>query len=233
MSQVVFRPSYLVQASPRLKAEHPPKTDVLPVNSDDRSPPAPFGLRWVGLLMFTSRWLQAPLYVGLIIAQALYVAQFLQELRHIQWGVSEREWILVILSLIDVVMVSNLLVMVIIGGYELFVSRIKGIDEHPDRPNWLRHINSNLLKLKVAMAIIGISSIDLLRTFVSLHDVMRQPGANNFVMWQLIIHLALVGSACAIAVISRITDAHDQPPAPHSVSITARRSDRATAATVN
>src|ERR1700760_2595700 len=118
-------------------------------------------------LIFGSRWLQVPLYVGLIVAQAVYVLLFLKELWHLvahSFDASEQQIMLVVLGLIDVVMISNLLVMVIVGGYETFVSRLN-LNGHPDEPEWLSHVNASVLKIKLAMAI-GISSISLLRTFI-------------------------------------------------------------------
>src|SRR6186713_49935 len=114
-------------------------------------------------LIFMSRWLQVPLYLGLIVAQAIYVWQFMLELANIfdevflHGGMDEGEIMLAVLGLVDVVMIANLLIMVIIGGYETFVSRIK-LDDHPDQPEWLSHVNANVLKTKLAMAIVGISS---------------------------------------------------------------------------
>lgn len=128
-------------------------------------------LRPIGLfprLIFGSRWLQLPLYVGLIVAQAVYVLLFLKELWHLalhSFDASEQQIMLTVLGLIDVVMISNLLVMVIVGGYETFVSRLN-LRGHPDEPEWLSHVNASVLKIKLAMAIVGISSISLLRTFI-------------------------------------------------------------------
>jgi uncharacterized protein (TIGR00645 family) len=119
-------------------------------------------------LIFGSRWLQLPLYIGLIVAQCVYVVLFLKELWHLiahSFDFSEQQIMLVVLGLIDVVMISNLLVMVIVGGYETFVSRLN-LNGHPDEPEWLSHVNASVLKIKLAMAIIGISSIHLLRTFI-------------------------------------------------------------------
>ena len=135
-------------------------------------------------MIFTSRWLQAPLYLGLIVAQVIYVVVFMVELIHLGSGVlesflhpgehgieiEEATIMLGVLGLIDVVMIANLLIMVIIGGYETFVSKIH-IDGHPDQPEWLSHVNANVLKVKLAMAIIGISSIHLLKTFIEVGDL--------------------------------------------------------------
>jgi uncharacterized protein (TIGR00645 family) len=125
-------------------------------------------LRPLPQLIFSSRWLQLPLYLGLIIAQGVYAVLFLKELWHIVLGslnFTEQEIMLAVLGLIDVVMISNLLIMVIVGGSETFVSRLE-LEKHPDQPKWLSHVNASILKIKLAMAIIGISSIHLLRTFI-------------------------------------------------------------------
>ncbi len=118
-------------------------------------------LRPLPALIFGSRWLQLPLYLGLIVAQGVYVILFLKELWHLiaeATTLTEQAMMLMVLGLIDVVMISNLLVMVIVGGYETFVSRLK-LEGHPDQPEWLSHVNASVLKIKLAMAIIGISSI--------------------------------------------------------------------------
>ncbi|MGO1000634.1 TIGR00645 family protein [Lysobacter sp. CA196] len=119
-------------------------------------------------LIFSSRWLQLPLYLGLIVAQGVYVFKFVKELMHLVQDAAtldEQGIMLIVLGLIDVVMISNLLVMVIVGGYETFVSRLR-LEGHPDQPEWLSHVNASVLKVKLAMAIIGISSIHLLKTFI-------------------------------------------------------------------
>src|SRR5690606_15643021 len=129
-------------------------------------------------LIFSSRWLQLPLYLGLIVAQCVYVFLFLKELWHLiihAFDFSEQQIMLVVLGLIDVVMISNLLIMVIVGGYETFVSRL-GLNGHRDQPEWLSHVNAGVLKVKLAMAIIGISSIHLLRTFIEA-SAMGTPNA--------------------------------------------------------
>jgi uncharacterized protein (TIGR00645 family) len=174
----------------------------------------------VGLLIFFSRWLQAPLYLGLIVAQAIYVVVFMIELWHLAEGVilhpediTEAAIMLSVLGLIDVVMIANLLIMVIIGGYETFVSRIK-VDGHPDQPEWLSHVNANVLKVKLAMAIIGISSIHLLKTFIEVGDMTNgatdgsetgQDYTTEGVMWQVIIHSVFILSALALALIDRMS----------------------------
>jgi uncharacterized protein (TIGR00645 family) len=130
-------------------------------------------------LIFLSRWLQAPLYFGLIVAQGVYVYHFIIELFHLIGEaphIEEKEIMLTVLGLIDVVMIANLLIMVIVGGYETFVSRLR-LEGHPDQPEWLSHVNAGVLKVKLATALIGISSIHLLKTFIEIGTpaVTEQP----------------------------------------------------------
>lgn len=167
----------------------------------------------LGHFIFFSRWLQAPLYIGLVIAQVIYVWQFLKELYNLfgyaflhfdpphgmEDSSHEAVTMLMVLGLVDIVMISNLLIMVIVGGYETFVSRIR-LDNHPDQPEWLSHVNANVLKTKLAMSIIGISSIHLLRTFIQSDDM-----DNDTMLWQTLIHLAFIVSALALAWIDRMS----------------------------
>jgi uncharacterized protein (TIGR00645 family) len=192
-------------------------------------PPPGHRLRPLAWLIFASRWLQVPLYLGLIVAQCAYVFLFLKELTHLVTDVAtmgEQEMMLIVLGLIDVVMISNLLVMVIVGGYETFVSRL-GLQGHPDQPEWLSHVNASVLKVKLAMAIIGISSIHLLKTFIAAGAVGGLPmctpdqitamaeavhkGAatcatltSEGVMWQTVIHTIFILSALGIAWTDRV-----------------------------
>ena len=174
-------------------------------------------------LIFASRWLQLPLYLGLILAQAVYVFHFWVELVHLieaafgdhaalaklvgsigyksdvqVTALNETIIMLVVLALIDVVMISNLLIMVIVGGYETFVSRMH-LENHPDQPEWLSHVNASVLKVKLATAIIGISSIHLLKTFINAANYDQK-----VLMWQTIIHVVFLLSAMAIAATDRI-----------------------------
>ena len=124
--------------------------------------------------IFWSRWLQAPLYVGLVVAQGVYVYQFMHELAILvtkAGSLTEAEVMLIVLGLIDVVMIANLLIMVIIGGYETFVSKLD-LEGNPDQPEWLSHVNAGVLKVKLAVALISISSIHLLRTFINAAPVL-------------------------------------------------------------
>lgn len=167
-------------------------------------------MRPIPILIFGSRWLQLPLYLGLIVAQCVYVLLFLKELVHLvgDWRTfTEQQVMLVVLGLIDVVMISNLLVMVIVGGYETFVSRLN-LKGHPDEPEWLSHVNASVLKIKLAMAIIGISSISLLRTFIEAGNLgtTRSNFTESGVMWQVLIHMTFIVSAIGIAWVDRLSE---------------------------
>ena len=158
----------------------------------------------LGGFIFWSRWLQAPLYVGLIVAQTVYVYRFIIELIHLVVdvrGLSETDIMLLVLGLIDVVMIANLLIMVIVGGYETFVSKLN-LQDHPDEPEWLSHVNAGVLKVKLAMALIGISSIHLLKTFINAPHMTEQT-----IKWQVVIHLTFVVSALVMAYTDRIATA--------------------------
>jgi uncharacterized protein (TIGR00645 family) len=166
-------------------------------------------------LIFSSRWLQAPLYFGLIVAQGVYVYHFLVELFHLLHDlthVTESEIMLIVLGLIDVVMISNLLIMVIVGGYETFVSRLQ-LDSHPDIPEWLSHVNVNTMKIKLALALVGISSIHLLKTFIEMEHFaelvhkgeMTMSETHLIVGGQLAIHGMFLLSALFMAYTAKIT----------------------------
>jgi len=154
--------------------------------------------------IFASRWIQAPLYLGLIVAQMVYCYLFMVELSHLVHGafsdkhISETEVMLVVLGLIDVVMIANLLIMVIVGGYETFVSRLD-LEGHPDQPEWLSHVNAGVLKIKLSTAIIGISSIHLLKTFINAGNLPE-----HTIKWQVIIHVVFLVSAAAMAWVDKL-----------------------------
>jgi uncharacterized protein (TIGR00645 family) len=194
----------------------------------DPTPLVPSRLSPLSNLIFASRWLQLPLYLGLILAQGVYVVHFWVELMHLikaafgdaaalqqlvgsigyksdvqVTALNETIIMLVVLALIDVVMISNLLIMVIVGGYETFVSRLN-LEGHPDQPEWLSHVNASVLKVKLATAIIGISSIHLLKTFINAANYTEQ-----VLLWQTVIHIAFLFSALAIALSDRLMV---QPP---------------------
>lgn len=189
--------------------------------------------------IFFSRWLQLPLYLGLIIAQGVYVILFLKELTHLIQGATslgEQQIMLIVLGLIDVVMISNLLMMVIVGGYETFVSRMR-LEGHPDQPEWLSHVNASVLKVKLAMAIVGISSIHLLKTFIGASTLEGLPLCGTIeafaaakaataaawtsktcddftsvgVMWQTAIHALFILSAMGIALTDKVMQQTSPP----------------------
>ena len=192
----------------------------------DKEYPLDPRMRALPRFIFMTRWLQVPLYLGLIVAQCVYVWQFWIELIHlvqaaigdetamelIRQSVAvpgadpmfakamsrENLTMLLVLGLIDVVMISNLLVMVIVGGYETFVSRMR-LEGHPDQPEWLSHVNASVLKVKLATAIIGISSIHLLRTFIN-----AEAYSEKTLIFQTVIHVTFLLSAIAIAAVDRI-----------------------------
>jgi uncharacterized protein (TIGR00645 family) len=208
----------------------------------DPQPPQPGRLRPIPNFIFMSRWLQLPLYLGLILAQCVYVFHFWVELVHLveaAFGnqaalaalidgmgyqfpstidaagkvvqqapkLTETVIMLAVLALIDVVMISNLLIMVIVGGYETFVSRMR-LEGHPDEPEWLSHVNASVLKVKLGTAIIGISSIHLLKSFISAASMKPE-----VLMWQTIIHITFLLSAVAIAYTDKLLNASQ--PAEH------------------
>jgi uncharacterized protein (TIGR00645 family) len=187
-----------MSASPNIPGTRPPRPSMKPL-------PA---------VIFMSRWLQVPLYLGLIVAQGVYVVLFLKEVWHLvthMTTLDETNIMLVVLGLIDVVMISNLLIMVIVGGYETFVSRL-GVEGHPDQPEWLDHVNAGVLKVKLSMALISISSIHLLKTFINPDQYSQ-----HAVMWQVLIHVAFLASALIMAWVDRLTT-HTHPEHFHEPS---------------
>jgi uncharacterized protein (TIGR00645 family) len=187
------------------------------------TPTKPRRMRPLPSFIFASRWLQLPLYIGLIAAQGVYVFHFWVELVHlleaafgsqtalqalissigyketaVTTGLNETIIMLVVLALIDVVMISNLLIMVIVGGYETFVSRMD-LEGHPDQPEWLSHVNASVLKVKLATAIVGISSIHLLKTFINAANYDEK-----VLIAQTAIHITFLLSAMAIAYTDRL-----------------------------
>lgn len=152
-------------------------------------------------IIFASRWLQLPIYLGLIIVQGIYAYKFLKSLWNLLTNLTvmdENAIMLAVLGLIDVVMIANLLTMVIVGGYETFVSRLN-VDDHPDQPEWLDHVNASVLKVKLSMAIISISSIHLLQTFINASKLNT-----DTMMWQVIIHISFILSAIGVAYTDKI-----------------------------
>ncbi|WP_398683289.1 IS21-like element helper ATPase IstB [Streptomyces akebiae] len=176
---------------------HPPT----PADADPVTPSVSPQGTTLGYALFATRWLQAPLYFGLVAAQGVYVYKFFNELwtlivRCVSGSATETYVMLAVLKLVDVVMIANLLIMTIVGGYETFVSRI-GLQGHRDQPEWLSHVNSNVLKVKLATAIVGISSVHLLQMFVDVHHT-----SHHALLWGTVIHMAFIASAVLLAYMS-------------------------------
>lgn len=151
--------------------------------------------------IFASRWVQAPIYGGLIVGAILYTYKFLVELVHLVQtvgSITEEVLMLGILTLVDISMVLNLLVMVIIGGYATFVSRMH-LDQHEDRPDWLEKIDAGTLKVKLAGALVGISGIHLLKSFINIGNKDIEQ-----VKWQIIIHVVFLLSTLLLAFTEKV-----------------------------
>jgi uncharacterized protein (TIGR00645 family) len=158
--------------------------------------------KYLSIIVYSSRWMQAPLYLGLIVAQAVYVYLFFIQLFHLLEGLKsleESEAMLIVLGLVDVVMISNLLIMVIIGGYEIFVTRILISTLH-ERPEWLTHANASTMKIKLALSLIGISSIHLLKSFINSENIPQ-----SALYWQVTIHSIFLISALAMAYTDKLS----------------------------
>ena len=166
----------------------------------------------IARIIFASRWIQLPIYLGLIVVQMIYAWKFLKALWHliVNLGVMDENTImLAVLNLIDVVMIANLLLMVIVGGYETFVSRLN-TDNHPDQPEWLDHVNASVLKVKLSMAIISISSIHLLQTFINAGAIPAEK-----IQWQILLHLTFLLSALAMAYTDKIINSNHHAAQSH------------------
>ena len=157
--------------------------------------------RFIERLIFASRWLQAPLYVGLILVMALLAAKFFQELLHltaILWTLNESRLVLAVLGLVDMVMVANLIVMVVISGYENFVSRLE-LDGVKDRLSWFGKLDAGSLKIKLASSIVAISSIHLLKAFLDVNEI-----PTDKLILLVVIHLTFIVSALILAYLDRM-----------------------------
>jgi uncharacterized protein (TIGR00645 family) len=195
-----------VKGGPNESVSQPPHPESLSVVSISRS--ANRVEHVFEMLVFGSRWIQAPLYAGLIMAELLYAYKFIVELWEMIHGLresSETLFMLGILSLIDITMVANLLTMVVIGGYATFVSKLD-LEGHPDRPEWLSHVDPGTIKVKLAASLIGISSIHLLKAFVNVANVNPE-----HIRWQIYIHLTFLGSAILLAYTDKLMQKDRKP----------------------
>ena len=158
--------------------------------------------RFIENTMYASRWLLAPIYLGLSLGLLVLALKFFQEIIHVIpniFTMLEAEVILLLLSLIDMALVGGLLVMVMISGYENFVSQLD-IDEHKEKLSWLGTMDSTSLKMKVAASIVAISSIHLLRVFMDARNIETE-----YLMWYVIIHMTFVVSAFAMGYLDKLT----------------------------
>lgn len=158
-------------------------------------------------MVFASRWFQAPIYLGLIIGSGLYVYKFMEELANLALRIqilSEVDVMLAILGLIDISMVMNLLIIVIIGGYSIFTSRID-FDEQEDRPHWIDNLDADRLKVKLATSLASISGVHLLKTFIDIHSE-TETGTFDALKFEIVIHLVFIVSALVLAWIARILE---------------------------
>jgi uncharacterized protein (TIGR00645 family) len=158
--------------------------------------------RTIERLLLASRWILAPVYLGMSLALIALSIKFFQEIYHFLghiWTIPEADMVLAILALVDMVLVASLVVMVMFSGYENFVSRID-VEEGGERLGWLGKLDSGALKLKVAVSIVAISSIHLLRAFMNLNEV-----PNDKLMWFVIIHLTFVVSALLMGVLDKLS----------------------------
>ena len=167
--------------------------------------------------MFWSRWVQAPLYTGLIIASFLYLVKFFQELYHVWHHLIEyddNQMMLGVLNLVDISMVMNLVVMVTIGGYSIFTSRID-VDMHEDKPLWLEDLDAGQLKIKLATSLASISGVQLLKTFINYREAELKAGAEGIII-EIIIHMVFIISALLLSQTEKIT--HSYKHGNHAVS---------------
>ena len=151
--------------------------------------------------IFWSRWVQAPLYGGLIIGAFLYLGKFFQELAHMAHDLfdkAETTVMLNVLSLVDISMVMNLIVMVAIGGYSIFTSKID-VEMHEDKPLWLEGLDAGMLKIKLATSLASISGVQLLKKFVNYREIAAAEGPEGIYV-EIVIHMVFIFSALLLSI---------------------------------
>lgn len=165
--------------------------------------------RAVETVIFGSRWLLLPMYLGMVVAQAVFAIRFVKEVAHLVHGwsdMSEGQFVQVILVLLDLVMVANLMLIVLIGGYATFVSKLE-LDGHEDRPAWLDHIDPGTLKTKLASGLVGISGIHLLMAYIRISETKAGvPLDETSLLWQVVIHGVFVGAVLLLATADLIVE---------------------------
>lgn len=168
--------------------------------------------------IFWSRWVQAPMYGGLILGAFLYMAKFFQELVHMYhqvWeGDAESKVMLTLLSLVDISMVMNLVVMVTIGGYSIFTSKID-VDMHDDKPLWLEGLDAGMLKIKLATSLASISGVQLLKTFVNYREAAQKAGSEGIII-EIVIHMVFIFSALLLGYTEKIIHSYPHGGAAHT-----------------
>lgn len=174
------------------------------MNAESDPPAQPHSLveRWLETILFASRWLMAPFYLGLAAGLALLLAKFAQKaigLAIDTFTMSSNDIIIAILSLIDLSLMGNLLIMVIFAGYENFVSRFD-LDSHRDKPDWMGHVGFGDLKIKLMTSIIAISAIQLLEAFMNVGNM-----PDRDIAWLVGIHLAFVASGLLLALMDQVS----------------------------
>ena len=160
--------------------------------------------------VFRSRWLLAPLYVGLALSLAVLAVKFVQEFIHVVPGIlqaKETDVVLSVLSLVDIALVANLVLMVVFAGYENFVSKID-VADHPDRPSWMGKVDMSGLKIRLIASIVAISSIQILKQFMKVTEGGLTDAAERQLLWLVIIHVVFVSSGLLLAVMDRVAEKH-------------------------
>lgn len=156
-------------------------------------------------VIFKSRWLLAPFFLGLVFSIVLMFIKFVQEFWHMTvnvFALQTNDVIVGILALVDMALVGSLLLMIIFSGYEIFVSKIH-VEDQEDRPDWMGKVDFSGLKLKVIGAIVAISAIDLLKTFMNIPAELSAEDANG-IMWKALIHMTFVLSGVLFAVMDKV-----------------------------
>ncbi len=182
--------------------------------SNENSPIKRFEGFFEGFI-FWSRWVQAPLYTGLIIAAIVYLIKFFQELLYLVEKfnkVTEQEVMVKVLGLVDISMVMNLIVMVTIGGYSIFTSRID-VDMHEDKPLWLEGLDAGQLKIKLATSLASISGVYLLKTFMNYRNEVEKTSTEGVII-EIVIHMVFIVSALLLSQTEKITHSYHHSHAP-------------------
>ncbi len=184
------------------------KHEPPPINHSGISSIAHFLESALETMLFHSRWVLAPMYAGLMLALIILAAKFVQEFVHLVPHVFEYEGsklILMVLSLVDLVLIANLLLMIIFSGYENFVSKIDMVSEHVDRPEWMGKIDYTAMKLKLIGSIVAISAIELLKAFINVANMPKED-----IGWMIGVHMTFVASGVLYAYMEKVYHSIDK-----------------------